>query len=159
MDLVNGYHQAPLDEESRRLTAFITFMGVFEWNRIPMGLKSAPSYFQQIMATEVLQGLIYYILELYLDDILVHAQTEQQLLERLETLFQRLREKGVQLNPEKCILGTEEVEFVGHVISQEGIRIRPKRQEEIVNNTRGIAVIYRNRKFCTRSHSRFQKSR
>ena len=74
IDLTSGYHQAPLHEKSRTYTAFITFMGVFEWLRVPIGLKGAPAYFQSILATIVLAGLLYYICELYTDDIIVYAK-------------------------------------------------------------------------------------
>ena len=50
MDLTSEYHQAPISQASSIFTAFITFMGVYEWLRVPMGLKGAPSYFQQVMA-------------------------------------------------------------------------------------------------------------
>jgi hypothetical protein len=59
MDLTKGYYQAPLSASSRILTAFITFMGVFEWLRVPMGIKGAPSYFQRVLSTVVLVGLLY----------------------------------------------------------------------------------------------------
>ena len=49
MDLTSGYFQAPLSENSRRYTAFVTCCGLYEWTRVPMGLKGAPSYFQQMM--------------------------------------------------------------------------------------------------------------
>ena len=77
MDLTSGYHQAPLSLSSRMITAFITFMGIFEWLRVPMGLKGAASYFQKVLATVVLVGLVYYICELYIDDIIVHAQVPE----------------------------------------------------------------------------------
>ena len=51
MDLTSGYHQAPLNVSSRVFTAFITFMGIFEWLRVPMGLKGSASYFQKVLAT------------------------------------------------------------------------------------------------------------
>ena len=78
LDLTSSYHQAPLAANSRLYTAFITLMGIFEWLRVPMGLKGAPSYFQQVMATVVLAGLMYIICELYLDDIIVHGKTEDE---------------------------------------------------------------------------------
>ena len=61
MDLTQGYHQAPLSDTTRAYTAFITFSGVYEFTRLPFGPKRAPSYFQEIMATTVLVGLIYMI--------------------------------------------------------------------------------------------------
>ena len=76
MDLTSGYHQAPLAPQSRKYTAFITFMGVFEWLRVLMGLKSATACFQGGLASIVLAGLIYLICELYVDDVIVHGKTK-----------------------------------------------------------------------------------
>ena len=61
MDLTQGYHQAPLILATRAYTSFITFSGVYQFTRLPFGPKRAPSYFQEIMATVVLTGLIYMI--------------------------------------------------------------------------------------------------
>ena len=77
MDMTSGYFQAPIHEGSRRMTAFITFMGIYEWLRVPMGLKGAPSYFQQMIATVVLVGLLYHTCELYIDDILIYGAKKQ----------------------------------------------------------------------------------
>ena len=89
MDLTSGYHQAPMSKKSQSATAFMTFMGVFEWLRVPMGLKGAPSHFQQQMATKVLANLIYRICELYLDDIIVYGNTEEELVKNLLARFLR----------------------------------------------------------------------
>ena len=86
MDLTSGYHQMPLDAESRRYTAFKTSNGLYEWQRVPMGLRNAAAHFQQCMATEVLNGLVGTSCELYLDDVLVHAQTEDEFLTRLKSI-------------------------------------------------------------------------
>ena len=63
LELTSGYHQAPLSLASKVYTAFITFMGVYEWNRVPMGLKGARFYFQGVMASV---GLIYSIIYMIL---------------------------------------------------------------------------------------------
>ena len=68
MDLIQRYHQAPLSNTTKAYTAFITFSGVYVFTRLPFGPKRAPSYFQEIMATVVLVGLIYMICEMYIDD-------------------------------------------------------------------------------------------
>jgi len=65
MDLTQGYYQAPLTASSRAFTAFITYMGLFEWLRVPIGLKGALSYFQCTLATVVLVGLINITCRLY----------------------------------------------------------------------------------------------
>ena len=85
MDLTNGYHQMPLAAESRKWTAFKTAHGLYQWRRVPMGLKNAAAHFQQCMATEVLNGIVNKDCELYIDDILIHAKTEQEFLANLQS--------------------------------------------------------------------------
>jgi len=75
IDLTQGYYQVSLVEKSKSLTAFRTAEGLFEWNRLGMGLKGAGSYFQYHMQNSVLQGLLYDILEVYLDDIITWGST------------------------------------------------------------------------------------
>ena len=66
MDCTQDYHQAPLSDTTKAYTAFITFSGVYEFTRLPSGPNRAPSYFQEIMATVELVGLIYMICEMYM---------------------------------------------------------------------------------------------
>ena len=136
VDLTSGYHQAPLAADSQHLTAFITHMGVFEWTRAVMGLKGAGSYFQQEMSTTVLIGLLYDICELYLDDILVHAQTEEAFIANLRKLFERLSKHGITMNPKKCRFGFSELEYVGHVINELGLTFSREKIEKVLNISR-----------------------
>ena len=117
MDMTSGYHQAPLKESDKHWTAFITPDGMYEWNRVPMGLKGAGSYFSRSMMHSVLSGLLYNIVMSYLDDLIVWGTDEADFLENLRTVLQRLRERKVTLNPDKCRFGMSEVEFVGHTIN------------------------------------------
>jgi hypothetical protein len=121
MDLTSGYHQAPLSEATKHFTAFICFAGLFQFTRLPFGPKGAPSYFQQMMATVVLTGLIYMICELYLDDVIVFGTGNDQFLERLEQVFHRFSVKHIFLQPKKCKFGLKRVEYCGKQISKEGI--------------------------------------
>jgi hypothetical protein len=116
IDLTAGYHQMPLHPESMILTAFITFFGVYEWLRVPMGLKGAPSYFQHAMATVVLAGLIGYICECYLDDIIVHGKTEDEYLENLEKVLKALKYSNITANPKKISSGMTQIEYVGRFL-------------------------------------------
>jgi len=102
IDLTHGYHQVPLHPDSRAYTAFITFMGIYQWLRVPMGLKGAPSYFQGILASIVLVTLLYSICELYIDDIIVYGQTEEEFLTNLETVIERLHRYKLIVNPESA---------------------------------------------------------
>jgi hypothetical protein len=133
IDFTAGYHQAPLSENSKAYTAFITFMGVYEWKRVPFGLKGAPAYFQHMMATVVLAGLIYIILEVYLDDILIYATSESQFLDRLRLVFASLRKHKLTVNPDKCKFGLSQIEYVGHVIDGNGLSFSPTKIEKIIN--------------------------
>ena len=86
-----------------------------------MGLKGAPSFFQSEMAQTVLGGLTHHILELYLDDIIVYGTSEDEYVDNLRQVFDRLTKHNVTLNPAKCRFGMEEVEYVGHTINSEGM--------------------------------------
>lgn len=133
MDMTSGYHQIEMAESCRMLTAFICYLGVFEFNRIPFGLKSAPAYFQKLMATVVLAGLLYTICELYLDDCIVFGRTEDEFLNRLEQVFIRFRQYNIKLNPDKCKLGLCQVEYVGHLIDSNGLSFTKGRLEMAVS--------------------------
>jgi hypothetical protein len=121
MDLTKGYHQAPISENSRVYTAFMSIFGLYEYVCVPMGPKGAPSYFQAIMCMIVFVGLLYVFLEVYLDDVLIHAQTDDEFISRLRKVFERFRKHKLTASPNKCIFGTSEVEFVGHTINSTGI--------------------------------------
>ena len=133
MDLTKGYYQAPLAESSRHFTAFITLMGLYEWTRVPMGLKGAPAYFQRVMATVVLAGLIYSICEVYLDDVIVYASSIDELITNLTKVFERFRKHNITLNPEKCRFGMRETEYVGRVINSEGWKFSNEKKAEVFN--------------------------
>ena len=133
IDLTSGYHQAPLSAASSALTAFITISGVYEWLRVPMGPKGAPSYFQQMIASVVLLGLLYVICEAYLDDVLVFGDTEDELVKNLRQIFDRFRKHKLTINPEKCELGMQEVVFVGHLLSAKGITFTRERIDAVLS--------------------------
>jgi cleavage and polyadenylation specificity factor subunit 1 len=86
-----------------------------------MGLKNAASHFQKVMATEVFKNLVSNILELYIDDCLVFGNDTEEFLDHLEQVFKRCSDFNVYLNPRKCVLGAQEIEFVGHTVSSEGV--------------------------------------
>ena len=132
MDLTQGYHQAPVSLSSRVYTAFLLFSGLYQFTRLPFGLKRAPSYFQEQMAT-IMVGLIYFICELYLDDILVFGETENQFITNLRTVFIRLDKHSLKLKAPKCFFGYEELEWVGKVISSEGLQMSRSRIQKLLD--------------------------
>ena len=121
LDLQSGYWQIPMDDEDREKTAFITKYGLFEYNRMPFGLTNAVSTFQRLMEM-ILRGLQWDSLLIYLDDVIIYSRTPEEHVERLRTVLVRLGKAGLKLKPSKCFLFENQVEFLGHLVSREGIR-------------------------------------
>ena len=133
VDLTQGYHQAPSTFATRVYTAFITFSGVYQFTRLPFGPKRAPSYFQEIMATVVLTGLIYMICEMYIDDCTVFGDTNIEFVSRLKLIFGRFRKHNLYLKASKCFFGYSVLEFVGKVVSERGLQISRTKIQSILD--------------------------
>lgn len=110
-----------MDTKSQEKTAFSTDKGHFEFSRMPFGLKNAPATFQRAM-NSVLSGLIGNICHVYLDDIIVVGQNLENHIKNLETVLKRLSQFNLKIQLDKCEFLRRETEFLGHVITQEGVR-------------------------------------
>lgn len=126
IDLASGYHQVVMEESDRNKTAFTTPFGLFEYLRMPMGVCNGPATFQRLMQA-TMSDLIFDIMLVYLDDILVYSTTFESHLERLETVFKRLKHTGLKVKLEKCHFLQTEVKFLGHQISADGIGTDPSK--------------------------------
>ena len=129
LDLSHAYLQIPLDEASRRLTTINTHKGLFEYQRLPFGIASAPSIFQRVMEN-LLQGIPRVCV--YLDDILVSGTTEEEHLTNLSQVLLRLGSAGMRLKREKCVFMLDKVSYLGYVISHEGLRTEDSKVTAIV---------------------------
>ena len=134
--MTSGYHQAPITPASQPLTAFITAHGVYQWKRVPMGIKGAVSYFQRVLASVVFAGLVYIIMMLYIDDVCVIGRDEDDYMQNLEDVFARLHKHNITLNPRKCFFGLQQVEFVGHVLDAEGLSFSPEKIVKVLDFVR-----------------------
>ncbi|MCJ8749885.1 hypothetical protein PDJAM_G00192760 [Pangasius djambal] len=130
MDLASGYNQVPVSEADRPKTAFCTPFGLFEWNRMPFGLCNAPSTFQRLME-RLFGGQQCQSLLLYLDDIVVFSSSVDQHLARMEVVLSRLLREGLKAKLSKCAFFKREVQYLGHVISSEGVSTDPSKIEAV----------------------------
>jgi hypothetical protein len=121
LDCASGYLQVPIAEEDRHKTAFSTANGHYEFKMMPFGLKSAPSTFQRLM-NNVLSELIGDRCLVYMDDILVMAENLKEHNSKLRRVFRRIREYNLKIEPDKCEFLKEELNYLGHVITSEGVK-------------------------------------
>ena len=130
LDLASGYWQVKLNEDTCTKSAFTVHHGLFEFTRMPFGLCNAPAMFQRVMQA-VLAGLEWNSCFVYLDDILIASHTLEEHLSHIKEVFSRLRDAGLRLKPKKCLFLHDEVPYLGHVISVEGIRPNPTKTYEV----------------------------
>jgi len=129
VDMTSGYHQAKMGK-GRELTAFRNEWGTYVFNRVPFGLQGAPSFFQMAMQNDILKGLENICL-VYLDDIIIFGETEEKFNENLDRVLTRLEEKRITIKRSKCIFGVKEIEFLGHVISKNSVKLSTDRKEAL----------------------------
>ncbi len=114
IDLRKGYYQIPMHPADIRKTTICTPLGLFEFRRMPFGLRNLGNTFQR-MTDRILAGLSFVFC--YLDDIIKASRDEQEHLEHLREVFSRLREASLVINAEKCVFAATAVEFLGHKVS------------------------------------------
>ena len=124
LDLCAGFHQLPLAEETKPLTAFTTLSGKWEFNVATMGLLISPAHMQRAL-DEILRGLHWRCCVTFVDDTCVYSADWDQHLKDLEAVLARFREHGLHLRLDKCKFGCESVRYLGHVISSKGVHTDP----------------------------------
>ena len=118
IDLRSGYYHIGLTEGSRSKSAFVVLIGRYEFLRTPFGLSQAPAYFQ-LLIDNVLQGCSKFAMG-YLNDIIIFSRTEEEYLEHLEKIFQKLREYALKMKREKCDFFKKHLQYLGHLVSEVG---------------------------------------
>ena len=130
LDLNSAYFQIELDPETRHKSAFVTHDGVYEFCRMPFGLRNAPMSFQMLMS-QVLKGLNWKFVLCYIDDILVFSSNFDEHISHLSQVFQRLRDANLTLKAEKCSFAVDKVIYLGHVITKNGVEVDISKTEKI----------------------------
>ena len=126
LDLCSGYWQVEVEPKDRQKTAFATRKGLYQFQVMPFGLCNAPATFERLMET-VLAGLQWDICLIYLDDVIVFGKEFEDMIENLSVIFERLLSAGLKLKPKKCTLFARKVEYLGHVVSENGISTDPRK--------------------------------
>jgi hypothetical protein len=130
LDLLDAYYRIRIKEGDEWKTAFRTRYGHYEFLVMPMGLTNAPATFQSYI-NNALQGYVDDFCVVYLDDILIYSQNEEERIQHLEKVMERLRQSELYANPKKCSFFQDEIEFLGYIVNAEGVQMDPKRIEAI----------------------------
>lgn len=132
LDLKSGFHQIPLKNSDIEKTAFSINNGKYEFTRLPFGLKNAPSIFQRAL-DDILRDHIGRTCYVYIDDIVIFSKSEEDHIRDIHDIFKTLEEANMKVQLDKCHFFKQEVEFLGFIISEAGIKTNPKKVETIAS--------------------------
>ena len=124
IDIKEAFWSVPLDEDSKQLTGFRTPIGLFQYTRMPMGLKTASAVFCRFLDS-VVGDLRWSVALTYIDDVLIYTKNERDHLDALQTLFERLNRANLTLKASKTSLTTTTVMFLGNIVDKDGHRPDP----------------------------------
>ena len=132
-DVPSAYWQIPIAQKDRHKTAFVTSKGKYVFKVLPFGIANAPWIFQRVMSLAFANfgqpsGLLVYI-----DDVIACSATREAHLKLLENMFYALQTTGLTLKPSKIYFGPEEVQYLGHFLSADGIRMGEDRIKAIID--------------------------
>lgn len=132
MDLSSGYWQIQVHQDDQEKTAFITPFGMYQFIRMPFGLRNAPTTFQRLMDRfkNTMPGIPILA---YLDDLIVMSPSFNEHLLHLEKTFQQLSKFGLRAHRDKCHFGCPEVKYLGHIITKKGLNVDPAKIDAIVS--------------------------
>ena len=125
LDCHKGYWQIPITKRSQEICSFLTPHGIFSPTRLMQGHTDSVAVFQQTME-KVFDGMLYDKILIWIDDLLSHARNAEELLPRLQSIFERCREYNLRISPDKTELGLKEIKWCGRIISGNGISFDPK---------------------------------
>uniref|UniRef100_A0A1Y1L2Y9 RNA-directed DNA polymerase n=2 Tax=Photinus pyralis TaxID=7054 RepID=A0A1Y1L2Y9_PHOPY len=132
LDLMSGFHQILLEEDSRDITSFTVDAGTFRFKRLPFGLSVSPNSFQRMMHI-AFASLSPERAFMYMDDLIVIGCSEKHHLKNLQSVFEVCRKFCLKLNPEKCQFFRKDVTYLGHHITDRGI-LPDKSKFDIIKN-------------------------
>ena len=132
LDFIMGYHQVAMHPEHKEKTSIITPDGLYQYNVLPFGLCNAPAAFQRLV-DKIFQHLKWTSVLIYLDDIVVFARNFEEHQSRLKEVFQSLEKANLTLKPSKCVFGANHLNYLGHIISEDGVAVDPEKTNAAAN--------------------------
>ncbi len=132
INLCSGYYQIRIKEGDKEKTACRTRYGSYEFMVMPFGLTNAPTTFCTLM-NDIFREWLDDFVVVYIDDILIYSSSLEEHAEHLRKVFQRLRENKLYAKLKKCKFGVTEVDFLGHRITQEGLKMDDHKVKEILD--------------------------
>ena len=119
LDLAQGFHQICLEPNSRDIANFVTYDGIYRYCRLNFGISCAPEIYQRIIQQTLqdIEGC-----KNISDDIIIYAKTQKEHDQILRKVLQRLRDKNLSLNGDKCIFSRDSISFMGHTLTSEGLK-------------------------------------
>ncbi|XP_063942643.1 uncharacterized protein LOC135150309 [Daucus carota subsp. sativus] len=132
IDLRSGYHQLKIKSEDIPKTAFRTRYGHYEFLVMAFGLTNAPAAFMDLMNRVFKKYLDKFVI-VFIDDILIYSKTAEEHAEHLRTALEILRKEKLYAKFSKCEFWLQEVQFLGHIVSRDGIKVDPAKIEAIMN--------------------------
>ena len=132
IDLRHAYHLVRIAEGDEWKTTFRTRYGSFEWLVMPFGLSNAPAAFQRFM-NDIFQDLLDNCVIVYLDDILIFSEDLDSHRRQVKEVLRRLRQHGLYARPDKCEFHRDTVEYLGFILSPEGLRMSSDKIQTILD--------------------------
>ena len=131
LDLPQAFHNIPLAEESRKYFGFKAPDGLYRYKTLPMGFVNSMALFTRLMDTSMI-GLGSFV-SVYVDDLIVFSRTWSQHMDHLDQVFTRLQGAGLKVNLAKCAFAREEVPFLGHLVTRDGVKMDPAKVAALDN--------------------------
>jgi hypothetical protein len=130
LDLNQAYYQIPLSKESEPLTAFCTDWTLYQFNRVPFDLATGAQVLSRLL-DQVFQDIKFEFVYHYPDDVVVYSKDFEEHLKHVNIVLELLRKAGLTVKPQKVVFATKEISFLGHLVSQSGVKIDPERTRAI----------------------------
>ncbi|HRO65872.1 MAG TPA: reverse transcriptase family protein, partial [Candidatus Dojkabacteria bacterium] len=134
-DASSGFWQIPIAENDKEKLAFVTTFGTYQWKVMPFGFTNAPAVFQRAIQ-ETLDGELFLRCLVYIDDICIYSKTFEQHIKDILIVFDKLNQHNWKLKLKKCQFAQLEIEYLGHVITENQIKVHPKNIDKVRNMKR-----------------------